>query len=94
MNRGSVVVALGCALLVIGLCTAVAFGADPSTLPTATSSPTTLLTSGDLRSDGAGPGLVGNPLLILVAVVALAIVTVLVTLLIVRLTTRGRTNVD
>ncbi len=93
MNRDSVVVALVVALvgalIVIGLFTAVAFGADPSTLPTASSSPTALLASGDLRSDGAGPGLVGNPLLILVAVVALAIGTALVTLLIVRLATRG-----
>ena len=88
------VVALGGALLVLGLFTTLALGADPSTLPTATYAPTTFVTGGDLRSEGAGPGLVGNPLLILVAVVALAIGTVLVTLLIVRLTTRGGTRAD
>ncbi len=64
MSRVSVAVALGCAIVVIGLFTAVALGADPSALPTTSASPANLLASGDLRSEGAGPGLVGNPLLI------------------------------
>ncbi len=54
-------------------------GADPS------AAPTEVLASGDLRSEGEGPGLVGNPLLILVAVVGLGLATAGVTLLIVRL---------
>ena len=82
--------------LVLALCLAVAaavvvavatLAADPSLLPTA--SPVALLEGGDLRSEGSGPGLVGNPLLILGAVVALGVGTVLVTLLVARLTRRG-----
>lgn len=94
MNRASVAVALGCAMLIVGLFTAVALGADPSALPTASASPSNLLASGDLRSEGAGPGLVGNPLLIIAAVVALAAGTAIVTFLIVRVTTRGRNGTD
>jgi hypothetical protein len=65
--------------------------ADPSAMPgldpgTGTSG---LLQGGDPRSDGEGPGLVGNPLLILLAVVALGLVTVAVTALVARLTRRA-----
>lgn len=82
--------------LVLALCLAVAaalvlalatLAADPSLLPTAP--PVALLEGGDLRSEGSGPGLVGNPLLILGAVVALGLGTVIVTLLVARLTRRG-----
>ena len=82
--------------LALALCLAVAatvvlavatLGADPSLLPTAP--PVALLEGGDLRSEGSGPGLVGNPLLILGAVVALGVGTALVTLLVARLTRRG-----
>ena len=45
--------------------------ADPGTAPLA--SPAPLLTSGDLRSEGSGPGLVGNPVLILGGVVLLGL---------------------
>jgi hypothetical protein len=60
--------------------------ADPSTAPLA--SPPPLLASGDLRSEGSGPGLVGNPLLILAGVVLLGLGTALVTVLLVRLARR------
>lgn len=71
---------------VVGLAAAT-LAADPSLLPT--EPPLALLEGGDLRSDGGGPGLVGNPLLILGAVVVLGVGTVLVTLLVARLTRRG-----
>lgn len=71
------------ALLVLA---AVSLGADPAASPTTL--PAEVLTSGDLRSEGEGPGLVGNPLLILLAVVLLGLVTALGTLLLVRLTRR------
>ncbi len=67
--------------------------ADPTVLPAGatdapvepTAAPIEVLEGGDLRSEGEGPGLVGNPLLILLAVVALGLVTVGVTVLLVRL---------
>ena len=70
-------------LLALG---AAALGADPTTAPSA--SPTEVLVGGDLRSEGVGPGLVGNPLLILLAVVGLGLATAIVTVLLVRLTQR------
>ncbi len=76
------IITLAIALIAVGLLTAVALGADPTTAPAEA------LESGDLRSEGEGPGLVGNPLLILAAVVALGFGTALVTFLIVRLTRR------
>ena len=60
--------------------------ADPGTAPLA--SPAPLLTSGDLRSEGSGPGLVGNPVLIRGGVVLLGLGTALVTILLVRLARR------
>jgi hypothetical protein len=47
-----------------------------------------VITAGDPRSDGGGPGIVGSPLAILMGVIALGVVTVLVTVLLVRLTQR------
>jgi hypothetical protein len=60
------------------LLAAVAFGADPTTTPVE------VFEGGDLRSEGAGPGLVGNPLLILAAVIGLGLATALVTVVIAR----------
>lgn len=60
-----------------------ALGAEP------TLTPTELLETGDPRSEGEGPGLVGNPLLILVAVVALGIATAAATLAIARIARRA-----
>ena len=62
--------------------TAAVLGAEPTAVPVE------VLEGGDLRSEGEGPGLVGNPLLILVAVAALGLVTAAVTVLLVRLTRR------
>ena len=70
------------AVILVGV-TAVA--ADPTAAPTAQA----LLAAGDLRSEGAGPGLVGNPLLILGAVVLLGLATALVTAVLLRLTRRA-----
>lgn len=69
------------ALLVAGV--SVALAAEPSASPLA----------GDPRSAGEGPGLVGDPLLAIGGVVAIALVAVVGTLLWVRATagSRGRT---
>ena len=69
------------ALLALLLVAAVALGAEPTPVPV-------LFESGDLRSDGEGPGLVGNPLLILLVVLGLGLATAAVTALVVRLTQR------
>jgi hypothetical protein len=53
--------------------------ADPVATPVA------VFVGGDPRSDGGGPGLVGSPLLILAAVVAIGLVTALLTASLVRL---------
>lgn len=86
MKRRSAALALGLAIVATGLLVALALGADPSAVPS--TGPAVVLESGDLRSDGAGPGLVGNPLLILGAVVALGVATAVLTLVIARLTQR------
>ncbi len=70
------------ATLVLLVAAAVALGAEPTAVPVE------VLEGGDLRSDGEGPGLVGNPLLILAAVVGLGLVTAGVTALLVRLSNR------
>lgn len=82
-------------VLVLSLASVI-LGADPTTVPAettsvpaeATAAPLEVLEGGDLRSEGEGPGLVGNPLLILLAVVALGAATVGVTVLLVRLSQR------
>ena len=72
------------ALVAVALLTvaALAVAADPTVVPAE------VLEGGDLRSEGEGPGLVGNPLLILLAVAGLGLATAAVTALIVRLTQR------
>ncbi len=72
--------------LLVALLAAAALGADPTAGPSMT--PTTLLEGGDLRSEGEGPGLVGNPLLILGAVVLVGAATAAVTVLMARLLQR------
>ena len=49
-------------------------------------SPTPAPAGGDPRSSGQGPGLVGDPLFALVAVVTIGLLTVVATLVYVRLT--------
>jgi hypothetical protein len=53
---------------------------------TAAASPTPLPEAGDPRSSGQGPGLVGDPLFALLAVIAIGAATVVVTLIYVRMT--------
>jgi hypothetical protein len=74
------------ALLALVLLAVVVAGAEPAPSPSAVASE--LLSGGDLRSEGQGPGLVGNPLLILLAVVALGLATAAVTFVLVRLDQR------
>ena len=57
-----------------------------SAAATVAASPTPDPIVGDPRSSGQGPGLVGDPLFALIAVVAIGIVSVLATLVYVRLT--------
>jgi hypothetical protein len=73
---------VGLALAVLLIAIGVTLGADPTAVPAE------VLGSGDLRSEGEGPGLVGSPLLILGGVVVLGVVTALATALIVRLAQR------
>ncbi len=82
---GRVAPALALALLAVGLACLVAAAADPTAAPTAQA----VLAAGDLRSEGAGPGLVGSPLLILGAVVLLGLATALATAVLLRLTRRA-----
>ena len=74
--RGAVVVATA-GLLWLIVATSV-LAASPSPGPAA----------GDPRSSGQGPGLVGDPALALLAVVAIGVASVVATLIYVRLTAR------
>ena len=76
----TLVLAIGPVLVCLVMLATAALGADPS------ATPAEVLAGGDLRSEGEGPGLVGNPLLILVAVVGLGLATAGGTALMVRLT--------
>jgi hypothetical protein len=67
------------AILLIAITASPALAQDPS----ASTAP-----GGDPRSPGRGPGLVGDPLVAVAIVLAIAIVAVLVTLAYVRLTSR------
>jgi hypothetical protein len=80
VTRRALVAAVVVALLLVAL-GATALGAEPSPSPTTAA----VLEGGDLRSDGGGPGLVGNPLLILGAVLLLGLATAAVTVLVARL---------
>ncbi len=51
-------------------------------------SPASVVTAGDPRSEGEGPGLVGSPVEIALGVVVLGLVTIAGTTVIVRLTRR------
>jgi len=59
-------------------------GAEP-TQPTA-ASPAPVVGTGDSRSDGGGPGIVGSPVAIAVGVILLGAITAAGTLLVVRVT--------
>jgi hypothetical protein len=74
---GPVTIAVGLLLLL----SATAVGADPTPGPVG-------LIAGDPRSEGVGPGLVGSPLGVLVAVVALGVATAVITAVLARLLQR------
>ena len=86
MSRASAGYAiLGAGALVAGM--ALAVGAqDPTPLPSVLA--LDVLEGGDPRSDGAGPGLAGSPLLILAAVIVLGIITAGVTIVLARVLQR------
>ena len=66
-----------------------AAAASPSEEPSAGSSPSTsIIDTGDSRSNGQGPGLVGSPFAIAIGVVLLGAATAGATLLYVRITDR------
>jgi H+/Cl- antiporter ClcA len=75
-------VAIGLLALLLVAVSASSLAADP------TASPGELLSGGDSRSEGSGPGLVGSPLGVLLAVVALGLVTALLTIFLARVATR------
>jgi hypothetical protein len=81
MNRdraATKVAAVAVALVAWLLCAAAAFAASPSPEPV----------GGDPRSSGQGPGLVGDPLFAVFAVVIIGVLSVVATLAYVRLTAR------
>ena len=82
LGSGLVLLTLGLAWAVLGAVTATALGASPS--PTAAA-------GGDPRSSGEGPGLVGDPLFALVAVIGIGLLAAVATLAYVRLTGGRRT---
>ena len=82
VTAGAVVVLVAAVAVMLGVGMPVALGAEPSALPVE------VLSGGDPRSEGTGPGLVGSPLLILAGVALLGLATALVTVAVVRL--RGR----
>jgi len=60
-------------------------------MTTVAASPSPGAGGGDPRSSGQGPGLVGDPAFALVAVVAIGLLSVVATLVYVRVTARRRT---
>jgi hypothetical protein len=66
-------------VLVLGV---VAMAAEPASTPS-------IVAGGDPRSEGTGPGLVGSPLVVLGAVIALGVATALVTVVLARMTRRS-----
>lgn len=60
------------------------------TLPPSPASGAPVIGSGDSRSDGEGPGLVGSPVAIALGVVVLGFVTAVGTLVVLRLARSGR----
>ena len=75
------VAALVLALLLVSVVHGIALAAEPS-------AGAAVVVGGDPRSEGTGPGLVGSPVLVLIAVVGLGLATVLLTLLIALLARR------
>lgn len=86
MRRGPILLAMSLAVAAAVMLVAATLAADPTLDPT--TAPVLVLEGGDLRSEGSGPGLVGNPLLVLGAVVILGASTAIVTLVLARLARR------
>ena len=80
-HRAAVARAVGCWIVAAG-----AIVAQPLVALAASPSPTPGPALGDPRSSGQGPGLVGDPMSAIVIVVAIAFLTIVVTLLYVRAT--------
>jgi hypothetical protein len=78
---GAIVLTVGIAWAIVGAATGTASAASPA--------PTAAL-GGDPRSSGSGPGLVGDPLFAIGAVVALGVIATVLTLVYVRLTAERR----
>ena len=64
-------------------------GASVTAPPTASPSVEGVIETGDPRSEGQGPGLVGEPLLVLAGIVLVGLGTVLATIVIARTTGRA-----
>jgi hypothetical protein len=69
-------------VLLVAVASSGTLAADP------TSSPAPVLSGGDLRSEGSGPGIVGSPLGVLLAVMALGLATALLTVVVAKLASR------
>ena len=84
LRRGAAAALLALVVWVVLLSTSVA-PADAQ-YPGASAQP--VITTGDPRSDGGGPGLVGSPVQIAVGIVMLGLLTIAGTTLVIRLTRR------
>jgi hypothetical protein len=71
-------------------CLATAFALGAVALPVLGAEPTPGAAGGDPRSSGQGPGLVGDPLFAIGAVVAIGLASVVLTIAYVRFTDPGR----
>lgn len=81
---GAVLLLVVAMVATAGMTPLAATAADASPPPT-TAPLEDLIVSGDPRSDGEGPGIVGSPLAILVGVVLLGLLTAAITVTVVRL---------
>jgi hypothetical protein len=81
-TRRTVALALVLGVVLVGLVSLAVLGAEP------TQAPRELLSGGDPRTEGGGPGIVGSPIGVLLGVVALGLATTLVTVVLARLAHR------
>jgi hypothetical protein len=84
MRRAAAAAVLSLVVWVVLLSSAV----SPARAQYPDASPQAVITTGDPRSDGGGPGLVGSPIEIAVGVVMLGLLTIAGTTLVIRLTRR------
>lgn len=81
-TRRTVALALVLGVVLVALVSVAVLGAEPT--PAARE----ILSGGDPRSEGGGPGIVGSPIGVLLGVVALGLATALVTVVLARLAQR------